>query len=296
MNRVKEMQVILISGLSGAGKSIALDTFEDEGFFCVDNLPLSFVVSFIEKFTEESSQRKLAIVVDARGFPEDLEEAQKVFELLSQMPQKVQCMYLDSTNNAIIQRYRDTRRRHPFYRANLTLLETIERERLLLQPLKEYMQLQIDTSMMSVHELRAYIKKHVLHDHEKRMISVQLESFGFKHGTPLNADFIFDARCLTNPHWEPSLRVQTGQDDAVIKFLNNQADVQTYLSDLESFFETWLPKFDQGTRAYLTIAVGCTGGQHRSVYLVEQLAKVIAKRYPLIVKHRELHITHSFKK
>lgn len=296
MNEVKAMQVILISGLSGAGKSIALDTFEDEGFFCVDNLPLSFVVSFIEKISEESAQKKLAIVVDARGFPEDLEEAQKVFALLNDMPEKIQCMYLDSTNDAIIQRYRDTRRRHPFYKANLTLLETIERERILLQPLKEYMQLHIDTSMMSVHELRAYIKKHVLHDQEKRMISVQLESFGFKHGTPLNADFIFDARCLTNPHWEPSLRAETGQDEAVAEFLSNQADVQEYLKDLEEFFKTWLPKFDQGTRAYLTIAIGCTGGQHRSVYLVEQLAKVIAKKYPLIVKHRELHITHSFQK
>lgn len=290
------MKIILISGLSGAGKSVALDTFEDEGFFCIDNLPLSFVVSFIEKISEESTQKKLAIVVDARGFPDDLEEVQKVFESLNAMSEKLQCMYLDATNDSIIRRYQDTRRRHPFYRTNLTLLETVEHERNMLQPLKEYMKLHVDTSLMSVHELRAYIKKHMLHDHQQRMISVQLESFGFKYGAPLNADFMFDARCLTNPHWEPSLRIKTGQDEEVNRFLSEQADVQKYLANLESFFNTWLPHFDQGTRAYLTIAVGCTGGQHRSVYLVEQLAKQIAKRFPLIVKHRELHITHSFQK
>lgn len=290
------MQIVLISGLSGAGKSIALETFEDEGFFCVDNLPISFVVSFIEKFAEESSQKKLAIVVDARGFPDDLSEAQRIFSALNDMPKIIDCVFLDATTETIAQRYRDTRRRHPFYKAHLTLTDTIEHERDLLLSLKEYMDVHIDTSQMSVHELRSFIKKQILSDHSKHKLSIQLESFGFKYGTPLNADFIFDARCLTNPHWNPLLRSKTGRDADVIEYLDECSDVQSYLKDLEQFFQTWLPKFDQGTRAYLIIAVGCTGGQHRSVYLVEHLAKYIAKTYPLIVKHRELHITHSFQK
>ncbi len=290
------MQIVLISGLSGAGKSIALETFEDEGFFCVDNLPLSFVLSFLEKFSGESSHKRLAIVVDARGFPDDLNEAKQVFAALDELSERIDFVFLDATNEAIVQRYRDTRRRHPFYQEHLTLLDTIERERELLQPLKKYMDLHIDTSCMSVHDLRSFIKKQLLKDQEQHMLSIQVESFGFKHGTPLNADFIFDARCLANPHWEPALRPKTGRDPEVIEYLEDRADVQAYLKDLEDFFYTWLPRFEQGTRAYLTIAIGCTGGQHRSVYLTEQLAKIIAKRYPLIVKHRELHITHSFKK
>lgn len=287
------MRIILISGLSGAGKSIVLETFEDEGFYCVDNLPLGFVVSFIEKFAEQPVHKKLAIVVDARGFPDDLDEIQKTFATLNEMPEDIRSVYLDATNEEIVQRYRDTRRRHPFYKAHLTLLDTIEHERLLLHPLKEYMDFHIDTSQMSVHELRSFIKKQILNDHPKHRLSIQIESFGFKYGTPLNADFIFDARCLTNPHWDPLLRPNTGRDSDVIEYLNARTDVQAYLKDLEDFFEKWLPKFEQGTRAYLTIAIGCTGGQHRSVYLSEQLAKKIAKRYPLIVKHRELHVTHS---
>lgn len=290
------MQIILISGLSGAGKSIALETFEDEGFFCVDNLPLSFVLSFIEKYSEESSHKRLAIVVDARGFPDDLNEAQQVFKALNELPQNIEFIFLNATNEAIVQRYRDTRRRHPFYQAHLTLLDTIEYERELLQPLREYTDLHVDTSCMSVHDLRAFLKKQLLKNHAQHLLSIQLESFGFKHGTPLNADFMFDARCLTNPHWEPLLRPKTGQDREVIEYLDQRQDVQAYLEDLETFFYTWLPRFEQGTRAYLTIAIGCTGGQHRSVYLVEQLAKVIAKRYPLVVKHRELHVTYSCQK
>lgn len=290
------MQIVLISGLSGAGKSIALETFEDEGFFCVDNLPLSFVLSFIEKFSEESSHKRLAIVVDARGFPDDLSEAKEVFASLNELPEHIDFVFLDATSEAIVQRYRDTRRRHPFYQAHLSLLDTIEHERSLLQPLKAYMDLHIDTSCLSVHDLRAFIKKQLLNKHDQHQLSIQVESFGFKHGTPLNADFIFDARCLTNPHWEPMLRPKTGRDIEVSDYLAGHEDVQTYLKDLEDFFYTWLPRFEQGTRAYLTIAIGCTGGQHRSVYLVEQLATVIAQRYPLIVKHRELHITHSFQK
>lgn len=290
------MQIVLISGLSGAGKSIALETFEDEGFFCVDNLPLSFVLSFIEKFSDESSHKRLAIVVDARGFPDDLSEAKEVFASLNELPEHIDFVFLDATSEAIVQRYRDTRRRHPFYQAHLSLLDTIEHERSLLQPLKAYMDLHIDTSCLSVHDLRAFIKKQLLNKHDQHQLSIQVESFGFKHGTPLNADFIFDARCLTNPHWEPMLRPKTGRDIEVSDYLAGHEDVQAYLKDLEDFFYTWLPRFEQGTRAYLTIAIGCTGGQHRSVYLVEQLAKVIAKRYPLIVKHRELHITHSFQK
>ncbi|MBS7824926.1 RNase adapter RapZ [Wohlfahrtiimonas chitiniclastica] len=287
------MQIVIISGLSGAGKSIALETFEDEGFFCVDNLPLSFVLSFVEKFAEEDDQRNLAIVVDARGFPADLARTDEVFRALRHLPQKTDFVFLDATNEAILQRYRDTRRRHPFYKTHRSLLDTIEYERSLLQPLLEYTDLHIDTSSLSVHDLRAVLKKHLLAEHERRQLFIQIESFGFKNGVPLNSDFVFDARCLTNPHWEPSLRPQTGRDSAVIDYLNDRDDVQAYLKDLEQFFDAWLPKFEQGTRAYLTIAIGCTGGQHRSVYLVEQLARNVAKRYPLIVKHRELHITHS---
>lgn len=286
------MQIIIISGLSGSGKSIALETFEDEGFFCVDNLPLSYVLSFVEKFSEQSRQKNLAIVVDARGFPEDLESSQAVFQSLSDLPDQTDFVFLDSTNEAILQRYRDTRRRHPFFKSHLSLLDTIEYERSLLQPLLEQTNLHIDTSNLSVHDLRALLKATLLEGRTHKL-AIQIESFAFKNGVPLNSDFVFDARCLTNPHWEIKLRPQTGIDNDVVEYLNHCEDVQDYLKDLEAFFATWLPKFEQGTRAYLTIAIGCSGGQHRSVYLAEQLSKQIAKRYHLIVKHRELHVTHS---
>lgn len=282
----------MISGLSGSGKSIALETFEDEGFFCVDNLPLGFILSFVEKYSEQPNQKNLAIVVDARGFPDDLDEASEIFNTLNQLPEQTDFVFLDATNDAIVRRYSDTRRRHPFYKMNLSLLDTIEYERKLLQPLLEFTDLHVDTTSLSVHELRALLKNQLLQV-EQQKLSVQIGSFGFKNGLPLNADFVFDARCLTNPHWEPALRALTGRDIGVINYLEKCSDVQMYLDDLVVFFEKWLPMFQEGTRAYMTIAIGCTGGQHRSVYLAEQIAKIVAEQYPVIVKHRELHVTYS---
>ncbi len=289
------MHLVILSGLSGSGKSNALQTLEDEGFFCVDNLPLSFVISFIERFVEQNPKKKLAIVLDARGFPEDIQEAQSIFKTILNFPFKTDFVFLDSTDEILLQRYRDTRRRHPLFKKNLSLIECIHYERELLEPIRAQNELLIDTSYLSVHDLREIIKNRVLNN-ESQQLSIQIESFGFKHGLPLHSDFVFDARCLTNPHWETRLREQTGRDKDVIDYLDHAEDVQRYLDDLIHFFTHWNQKFEQGTRAYLTIAIGCTGGQHRSVYLVEKLAESLSSHYALVIKHRELHITYSIKR
>ncbi|GBU09905.1 nucleotide-binding protein [Gammaproteobacteria bacterium] len=283
-----EMKLIIISGLSGSGKSIALQTLEDEGFYCVDNLPLSFLSSFCDKFYNHPNIKKLAIGVDARGFPEELLIAHQFVDAIRNIYLDINVVFLQAADDILLKRYHETRRRHPLSNQQRGLLESIVYERALLESLMGQSNSIIDTSNLNVHELRQEIKERLLSS-SNNGLSIQLESFGFKNGIPLNADFVFDARSLTNPHWDSNLRAHTGQEEPVQSYLDQATDVQMYLETLKKALDSWIPTFEIGTRSYLTLAIGCTGGKHRSVYLVERLNKyLLAQQKSVIVRHREL--------
>lgn len=282
------MELIIISGLSGSGKSIALQTLEDEGFYCVDNLPLSFLNAFFDKFHNHSLIKKVAVGIDARGFPEDLLNAQSFISEMKDAFPKTNIVFLQASDEVLLKRYHETRRRHPLSNQKRGLLDSIQYERKVLEALLSAANLIIDTSTLNVHQLRQELKERVL-ETPNNALSIQLESFGFRNGIPLNSDFVFDARSLSNPHWDPNIRAFTGQDACVQKFLDAAIDVQNYLQTLKIALDQWIPTFEVGTRAYLTLSIGCTGGQHRSVYLVERLNKYLtAQNKSVIVRHREL--------
>lgn len=282
------MELVIISGLSGSGKSIALQTLEDEGFYCVDNLPLSFLNAFFDKFHNHSQIKKVAVGIDARGFPEDLLNAQSFISEMTGVFPKTNIVFLQASDEVLLKRYHETRRRHPLSNQTRGLLDSIQYERKVLETLLGSANLIIDTSTLNVHQLRQELKERVL-ETPNNALSIQLESFGFRNGIPLNADFVFDARSLSNPHWDPSIRPFTGQDPCVQTFLDAAPDVQSYLQTLKIALDQWIPTFEVGTRAYLTLSVGCTGGQHRSVYLVERLKEyLMAQNKSVIVRHREL--------
>jgi len=279
------MQVVLISGLSGSGKSIALNVLEDSGYYCVDNLPAPLLSDLIGHLRLEGHDL-VAVAVDMRGgssiaaLPPQLRnlEAQGVL---------LRFVFLDARTDVLIQRFSETRRRHPLAGDDVTLEEAIAREREALEMLASLGH-HIDTSSLRPNSLRACIKEFAALD-ERSGLTLLFESFGFKHGIPLDADFVYDVRCLPNPHYDPVLRPLTGHDAAVIAFLESQAAVIEMLSDIRDYAEKWLPCFVRDNRSYLTIAIGCTGGQHRSVYFVEQLAEHFRTQgQRVLVRHREL--------
>lgn len=281
-------KMIIISGLSGSGKSIALQTLEDEGFFCIDNLPLTFIPQFLQEFQHKDRHQKLAIGVDARSFPEDLAESESIFdEIEACTTLSPQILFLETNDDTLIKRYSHTRRRHPLTSSKVSLLEAINKERELLSPLRSRADVTIDTTFLNVHELRALLKARLLESH-KSALAIQIVSFGFRNGIPLDADFVFDARMLTNPHWVPELREYTGLEAPVIEYFAEMQDIQDFYQDILNFITKWLPSFKEGTRSYLTVAIGCTGGKHRSVYLSQKLFDALEKEENVIVKHREI--------
>lgn len=262
------MQLVLISGLSGSGKSIALNVLEDAGYYCVDNLPAPLLTELVNHL-RMAGQKRIAVAVDMRGGASIATLLPQVRSLESDgvVPRFI---FLDARNDILIQRFSETRRRHPLATADTTLEEAIIREREALEALVSRGH-HIDTSNLRPNALRAFIKDIIsLSGHER--LTLLFQSFGFKHGIPLDADFVFDVRCLPNPHYDAKLRPLTGRDEAVIRFLDAQADVRKMEADIDRFIAEWLPAFIRDNRSYLTIAIGCTGGQHRSVYLVEKLA------------------------
>ena len=281
------MELIIISGLSGSGKSIALQTLEDEGFYCVDNLPLSFLNTFVQNFNSSLDEKRIAIGVDARGFAHDIRHAYDYFSQLAQQEINFKVLFLQASDEILLKRFHETRRKHPLSNNEKSLLQAISDERSLLEPILGQASLILDTSTFNVHELRQRLKESLLNN-QSNQLAIQLESFGFKNGIPLNADFIFDARALTNPHWDAKLRPLTGKDQAIHHFFQQAEDVQAYLDALIQSLEIWLPQFSHSNRSYLTISVGCTGGQHRSVYLVEALYAHFKPHYQLLIHHREL--------
>jgi UPF0042 nucleotide-binding protein len=283
-------RLVVVSGLSGSGKSVALNMLEDLGWYCIDNIPAGLVQSLISHSvrTEEPIYRRLAIGLDARNRPADLDSIPTLVTDLTSAGLRCDVVYLHAEDDVLLRRYADTRRRHPLAAAGLSLADAIAEERRLLHPLIDSADLVIDTSRMSVHELRDLIGQRVEPQAPGRL-SIMFESFGFKHGTPGDADFVFDARTLPNPYWEPALQALTGLDRRVIEFLEASPRVTRMTEDLIHFLENRLPEYEAVNRGYLTIAIGCTGGQHRSVYLVERLAAHFRDRYPqLLVRHNAL--------
>ncbi len=284
------MQLIILSGLSGAGKSIALHTLEDIGFYCIDNLPFFLLQDLVLRLQTQPDPAlsKTAVGIDARGTPEALYRLPELMESARAQGIDCQLLFLESQLDTLIRRYSETRRRHPLTQGDRPLREAILLEQELLAPVRAQADLRIDTSQTNVHELRDRIRGWVLGDASPRL-SILLKSFGFKHGVPLDVDFVFDVRCLPNPHWQPGLRMRTGLDPEVVQFLESSPEVVQMRDEILGFFERWIPHFENDGRSYLTIAIGCTGGQHRSVYLIERLReRFAALGHRVIVRHREL--------
>ncbi|MFO1378282.1 MAG: RNase adapter RapZ [Steroidobacteraceae bacterium] len=288
------MRLVVVSGLSGSGKSVALNMLEDLGWYCIDNLPSGLVQGLVVHSVRaaEPMYRRMAIGLDARNRPADLELLPAMLKDLRKSGLRCETIYLHASDGVILKRYAETRRRHPLVRENVSLAEAILQERQLLHPLADSADLIIDTSAMSVHALRETVRGRVEERREGRL-SILFESFGFKHGVPGDADFVFDARTLPNPYWEPALRDLTGRDAQVVSFLESHAGVARLLADIVRFLEDWIPEYQRNNRGYLTVAIGCTGGQHRSVYLVERLAAHFAAKYPqVLARHTGLGREH----
>ncbi len=278
------MQLIIVTGLSGSGKSVVLKALEDTGYYCVDNLPATLLPQIYENLS--SNQKLIAVSTDTRSAA--LEALPENIEKLKAQGVNVQVLFLESTTQALVKRFSETRRRHPLSNDDITLAESIECERKLLGPLSELGH-HIDTSDLSANTLRGWVKDFVAQ--ENKNITLLFTSFGFKHGIPLDADFVFDVRCLPNPYYDPKLRPMTGRDAPVKAFLDKQPLVHDMYQDIQNFVAHWLPSFVQENRSYLTIAIGCTGGQHRSVHIVEELGKHFSQQQQVLIRHRELELS-----
>ncbi|MDX1604824.1 MAG: RNase adapter RapZ [Candidatus Competibacterales bacterium] len=284
------MRLIIVSGLSGSGKSIALQTLEDLGYYCVDNLPLQLLQPFARALLERETTlpQTPAVGIDARNFLDQLQQFPDVLSALRQQGLEVEVLFLQATDSALLRRYNETRRKHPLALSDRPLLEAIRQERQLLTEITAHATVIIDTSQTNVHELRELVRSRV-HGQQGGGMTLLFESFGFRNGIPTDADFVFDVRCLPNPHWDRKLRLLNGNDKPVREFLTAQPMVNELLDELDHFLERWIPRFDTGNRGYLTVAIGCTGGQHRSVYIASQLAERFAtRRGNVMTRHREL--------
>jgi UPF0042 nucleotide-binding protein len=295
------MRVFIITGISGSGKSVALNALEDAGYDCVDNLPVDFIQDLIQSLGKQNRE-KVAIAIDARrgqsikDLPKTIDEIKKYHD--------VRVLFLNANTETLVQRYSETRRRHPLSQSDDTrtpqvaLIDAIEKERLLLSDLTETAH-NVDTSHIKAHTLRSWIQD-LLKD-ERPGLTILFESFGYKYSVPRDADLVFDVRCLPNPHYDPQLRPLTGNDPEVANFLREHPEVQAMGDDIRRFIETWLPKYQADRRSYLTIAIGCTGGQHRSVYLTNCLFDYFEKKatlsnentFHLLKRHRELDLGSS---
>lgn len=284
------MKLVIISGLSGSGKTVALHTLEDEGFYCVDNLPLGLLPAFIEQLSSRQMQiyDQVAVGIDARSGASDLKRFREIIDPMKNDIIDIEVVYFETSVNELIKRFSDTRRRHPLTRKGIPLAEAIDIERNLLSPIALSADLCLDTTHTNVHQLRGLIKKRII-SRSPQQLSILFQSFGFKHSVPTDSDFVFDVRCLPNPHWEPSLRPLTGQDPEVQAFLKQQDDVIDMFSHIRNFLEYWIPKFAEQNRYYLTVSIGCTGGQHRSVYIAELLNNYFRDKFNNIsLRHREM--------
>lgn len=284
------MRLVIISGLSGSGKSVALHVLEDFGFYCIDNIPAGLLRSVVEEILlrEDTVFDSVGVGLDARNRPSDIDQIPALVQELRADGLACEIIFLQARDDILLSRFSETRRKHPLSSHVVSLPEAIANERILLGPIINAADLVIDTTATTVYALREQIRKRIA-ERGPRSLSILIESFGYKHGLPADADFVFDVRCLPNPYWEPQLRPLNGTDAAVRAFLDAQPSVQEMVSDIAAFLAHWIPRYQDFQRSYLTVAIGCTGGQHRSVYVVEAVARALAEAHGTIqTRHPEL--------
>jgi UPF0042 nucleotide-binding protein len=281
--------LIIISGLSGSGKTTALHVLEDMGFYCVDNLPLPLLPNLVDELHKTPQPvTRIGVGIDARGSAYQLANLEKLLENLDKTAIETRVFFLEANNATLLKRFSETKRKHPMSGPQLSLLEAIQHERQILAPVEQTAEWSLDTTHLNLHQLRDLVKNK-LADHAKHQMTLLLMSFGYKHGVPAEADLVFDVRCLPNPYWHPNLRPLTGLDTPVADFLKEQTLSQELLTDLTDYLYKWVPRFQANNVTYMTIAIGCTGGQHRSVYMTEALKNNLENLSSQIqVRHRQL--------
>jgi UPF0042 nucleotide-binding protein len=288
------MRLIIVTGLSGSGKSVALHALEDAGYYCIDNMPVSLLPALTSELLSNDAiySQDVAIGIDVRTATSGLDILPHVIDGLRQDGLECTILFLEAEDRVLLRRFSETRRKHPLSDRQHTLTESVLEERGKMLPVRQAADLLIDTSRTSLHQLRRQIRRKIARIPEEMQIEVQ--SFGFKFGLPQDADLVFDARLLPNPYWRAELRPLTGKDKAVREFLANEPETGTFIGDIEHLLDSWLPGYRNEGRSYLTLAIGCTGGQHRSVYLVEQVAERLrGKGYNCLINHRELATSNA---
>jgi len=284
------MKLVIISGRSGSGKSTALHVLEDLGFYCIDNLPVGLLLELGAQSTLSKDKRlsNVAVSIDARNLQSGIENFPVFYQACQHQNINIEIIYLDADSETLLKRFHATRRKHPLSTPDISLKEAIDSEGKLLEPIARKADLTINTSDMSLYELRDHIKIRVAGRSNQEM-ALLFQSFGFKHGVPSDADYVFDVRCLPNPYWDPALRAFTGLDKPVQEFLSSHQETYDMESSITNFLEPWLGKFGENNRSYMTIAIGCTGGQHRSVYLCERIGQHFKKIHQnVLIRHKEL--------
>ena len=283
------MKLVIVSGLSGSGKTVALRTLEDAGYYCIDNLPLGLLPDAIDNMiaTRPLPYDQVAIAIDARSGVESSEGFDQIMGQITRHELQLKVLFLTCETSRLLKRFSETRRKHPLSRSGLPLADAIQQERRLLEEIHANADLSIDSSNLNVHELRQIIVDRLTSQSGAEM-GLLIQSFGFKNGVPADTDFVFDVRCLPNPHWEVALKPLTGRDQAVIKYLEKYPEVEQMYQSIHGFLATWIPRFEKENRSYMTISIGCTGGKHRSVYLAERLAAALREeRANLSLRHRD---------
>lgn len=283
------MKLTIISGRSGSGKSTVLHILEDRGYYCIDNLPASLLPALADRISnDDTNLPNVAVSIDARNISADLQQAPEIISELQARELPTEIIFLDANSQTLLKRFSESRRKHPLSNESTDLYEAIDIESALLKSISMMANFVIDTSNMSLHQLRDLVKNRLLENNETRM-ALLFQSFGFKNGVPVDADLVYDVRCLPNPYWDIALRSLTGLHIDVAKFLDSQEEVQEMTDDIRDYLEKWLPKYESNNRSYITVAVGCTGGQHRSVYIGEKLKKYFSSKIKNVqIRHRDL--------
>ncbi|MDH3220558.1 MAG: RNase adapter RapZ [Gammaproteobacteria bacterium] len=284
------MKLIIVSGLSGSGKTVALRTLEDAGYYCIDNLPLGMLPELVDNMVDIGPQPydQVAIAIDARSGVDKSDRFDEIMRHVSKHPLELKILFLTCDTSRLLKRFSETRRKHPLSRQGLPLADAIQQEKKLLEGIYANAHLSIDSSNLNVHELRQMIIDRLLSQTNSEM-GILIQSFGFKNGVPADTDFVFDVRCLPNPHWERDLKPLSGRDRAVVKYLENYPEVEEMFESIMRFLVDWTPRFEKENRSYMTISIGCTGGKHRSVYLAERIAAAFGRqRNNISIRHRDL--------